>query len=59
MPGMGARVFQSGHVAENGLPPQFDVLLADYLRYLRVRRNLAEHTVRAYRTDLAGSVHSS
>jgi integrase/recombinase XerC len=39
-------------VAENGLPPQFEVLLADYLRYLRVRRNLAQHTVRAYRTDL-------
>ena len=49
---MGARVSQSGHVAENGLPPQFEVLLADYLRYLRVRRNLAQHTVRAYRTDL-------
>jgi integrase/recombinase XerC len=50
--GMGARVFQSGHVGENGLPPQFQALLADYLRYLRVRRNLAQHTVRAYRTDL-------
>src|SRR4249919_1123726 len=49
---MGTRVFQSGHVAENGLPPQFQALLADYLRYLRVRRNLAQHTVRAYRTDL-------
>ena len=52
MLGMGARVSQSGHVAENGLPPQFELLLADYLRYLRVRRNLAQHTVRAYRTDL-------
>ena len=52
MLGLGARVFQSGHVAENGLPPQFEVLLADYLRHLRVRRNLAQPTVRAYRTDL-------
>jgi integrase/recombinase XerC len=45
-------VFQSGHVAETGLPPQFEVLLDGYVRHLRGQRNLAEHTVRAYRTDL-------
>ena len=34
------------------MPPQFEVILADYVRHLRAQRNLAEHTVRAYRTDL-------
>ena len=52
MLGMGTRVFQSGHVAETDLPPQFEPLLAGYLRHLRGQRNLAEHTVRSYRTDL-------
>ena len=46
------RVTQSVDVAERDVPPQFEVILADYLRHLRARRNLAEHTVRAYRTDL-------
>ena len=49
---MRAPVFESGHVAETGLPPQFEVLLAAYVRHLRGQRNLAEHTVRSYRTDL-------
>jgi integrase/recombinase XerC len=49
---MPAHVFESGHVAESGLPAQFEELLAGYLRHLRGQRNLAEHTVRAYRTDL-------
>jgi integrase/recombinase XerC len=49
---MRARLFESGHVAETGLPSQFEELLAGYLRHLRSQRNLAEHTVRAYRTDL-------
>jgi integrase/recombinase XerC len=39
-------------VAEFGLPPRFDALLSNYLRHLRGQRNLAEHTVRAYRADL-------
>ena len=39
-------------MAETGLPPQFEVPLASYLRHLRGQRNLAAHTVRAYRTDL-------
>ena len=39
-------------VAESGLPPQFEALLTSYLRHLRSQRNMAEHTVRAYRTDL-------
>jgi integrase/recombinase XerC len=50
--GIRALVFQSGQVAETGLPPQFDALLSSYLRHLRSQRNLAEHTVRAYRADL-------
>ncbi len=50
--GMGAPVTQSVDVAERDVPPQFEVILADYLRHLRAQRNLAEHTVRAYRTDL-------
>ncbi|HEX5383119.1 MAG TPA: tyrosine recombinase XerC [Propionibacteriaceae bacterium] len=39
-------------MAESGLPPQFEALLTSYLRHLRSQRNMAEHTVRAYRTDL-------
>jgi integrase/recombinase XerC len=39
-------------VADTGLPQQFEVLLDGYVRHLRGQRNLAEHTVRAYRTDL-------
>ena len=50
--GIRTLVFQSGHVAETGLPPQFDALLSSYLRHLRGQRSLAEHTVRAYRADL-------
>jgi integrase/recombinase XerC len=50
--GIPTLVFQSGQVAENELPPQFEALLDGYLRHLRGQRNLAEHTVRAYRTDL-------
>jgi integrase/recombinase XerC len=49
--GIRTLVFQSGHVAETGLP-QFDALLSSYLRHLRGQRSLAEHTVRAYRADL-------
>lgn len=50
--GIPSPVFQSGQVAENELPPQFEALLKEYLRHLRGQRNLAEHTARAYRTDL-------
>ena len=50
--GIATPVFQSGQVAENELPPQFEALLNEYLRHLRGQRNLAEHTARAYRTDL-------
>ena len=39
-------------MAESGLPPQFEALLASYLSHLRGQRNMADHTVRAYRTDL-------
>jgi integrase/recombinase XerC len=39
-------------VAETVLPPQFETVLDTYLRHLRGQRNLAAHTVRAYRTDL-------
>jgi integrase/recombinase XerC len=49
---MRAPVTQSVDVAERDVPPQFEVILADYVRHLRAQRNLAEHTVRAYRTDL-------
>jgi integrase/recombinase XerC len=49
---MRAPLFESDQVAENGVPAQFEELLAGYLRHLRGQRNLAEHTVRAYRTDL-------
>jgi integrase/recombinase XerC len=49
---MRAPLIESGPVAETGLPPQFEELLTGYLRHLRVERNLAEHSIRAYRTDL-------
>ena len=49
---MRACVTQSVYVAEREVPPQFEALLAEYLRHLRAQRNLAGHTVRAYRTDL-------
>jgi integrase/recombinase XerC len=39
-------------VVETRLPPHFETLLVSYERHLRGQRNLAEHTVRAYRTDL-------
>ena len=39
-------------MVETGLPLQFEALLDGYVRHLRGQRNLAEHTVRAYRTDL-------
>jgi integrase/recombinase XerC len=45
-------VTQSVDVAEPDVPPEFEAILADYLRHLRAQRNLAAHTVRAYRTDL-------
>ena len=50
--GMRAPVTQSVDVAERDVPPRFEVILADYVRHLRAQRNLAEHSVRAYRTDL-------
>jgi integrase/recombinase XerC len=50
--GIRTLVFQSGQVAETGLPPQLDALLSSYVRHLRGQRSLAEHTVRAYRADL-------
>lgn len=52
MLGIPSPVFQSGHVVESELPPQFETLLSSYERHLRGQRNLAEHSVRAYRTDL-------
>ena len=39
-------------MTETELPPELEALLSSYLRHLRGQRNLAEHTVRAYRTDL-------
>ena len=52
MLGIPSPVFQSGHVVESELPPQFETLLSSYERHLRGQRNLAEHSVRAYRADL-------
>jgi integrase/recombinase XerC len=41
-------------VTEEAWPPEFASALADYQRHLRASRELSEHTVRAYRADLAG-----
>ena len=37
-----------------GLGAEFDALLADYARHLALQRELSDHTVRAYRGDVAG-----
>jgi integrase/recombinase XerC len=41
-------------VTEETWPPEFAAALANYARHLRAQRQLSEHTVRAYRADLAG-----
>jgi integrase/recombinase XerC len=41
-------------VSEEAWPPEFATALAHYERHLRASRELSEHTVRAYRADLAG-----
>jgi integrase/recombinase XerC len=41
-------------VIEEAWPPELAAALADYQRHLRAERHLSEHTVRAYRADLAG-----
>jgi integrase/recombinase XerC len=41
-------------VTEEGWPPELAAALADYGRHLAAQRGLSEHTVRAYRSDLAG-----
>jgi integrase/recombinase XerC len=41
-------------VTEEAWAPELAAALADYSRHLRAERHLSEHTVRAYRADLAG-----
>jgi integrase/recombinase XerC len=41
-------------VTEQAWPPELAAALGDYQRHLRAQRGLSEHTVRAYRADLAG-----
>ena len=41
-------------MTEESWPPELEVALADYVRHLEAQRGLSEHTVRAYRGDLAG-----
>jgi integrase/recombinase XerC len=41
-------------VTEEAWPAELTAALADYERHLRAQRELSEHTVRAYRADLAG-----
>ena len=41
-------------MTEESWPEEFAATLADYERHLRSRRGLSEHTLRAYRSDLAG-----
>lgn len=42
-----------GGVSESELPPGLAEVLAIYERHLRLERNLSNHTVRAYRADIA------
>jgi integrase/recombinase XerC len=44
----------SRYVTEESWPPELVAALGDYERHLRAQRELSEHTVRAYRADLAG-----
>jgi integrase/recombinase XerC len=41
-------------VTEEAWPPELATALGDYQRHLQAQRGLSEHTVRAYRADLAG-----
>ena len=41
-------------MTEEAWPLELATALADYSRHLRAQRELSEHTVRAYRADLAG-----
>jgi len=41
-------------VSDEAWPPELEAALADYVRHLTAQRGLSEHTVRAYRADLAG-----
>lgn len=39
---------------DESLATGYHAVLEDYVRHLRLQRNLSEHTVRAYRTDIGG-----
>ena len=41
-------------MSEEPWPPELEAALTDYVRHLEAQRGLSEHTVRAYRADLAG-----
>ena len=41
-------------MTEESWPPGLTAALTDYVRHLEAQRGLSEHTVRAYRSDLAG-----
>jgi integrase/recombinase XerC len=41
-------------VSDEAWPPELEAALTDYVRHLEAQRGLSEHTVRAYRGDLAG-----
>ena len=41
-------------MSEEAWPPGLVAALADYVRHLEAQRGMSEHTVRAYRADLAG-----
>ena len=41
-------------MTEEAWPLEMAAALADYQRHLEAQRGLSEHTVRAYRADLAG-----
>lgn len=44
----------AGGGAAEELPPGYAAVLEQYVDHLRLRRNLSEHTVRAYRGDVLG-----
>ena len=41
-------------MSDGAWPPELEAALTDYVRHLEAQRGLSEHTVRAYRGDLAG-----
>ena len=52
-PGFGPALFPAGPPVEPGLCTAYNEILSGFLQYLRLVKNSSEHTIRAYRADIA------